>query len=67
MPEESQLRIFQSMNVLDALREQLQFAFPIRYFSSLLKLFDRKVGVGENANLAGDAHGLHRQILGAQF
>src|SRR5258708_15575776 len=33
----------------------------------LLELFDRKVGVGVNANLAGDAHGLHGQILGIEF
>src|SRR5258708_21429502 len=32
-----------------------------------LELFDCKVGVGENANLAGDAHGLHGQILGIEF
>src|SRR5258708_38801064 len=32
-----------------------------------LELFDCKVGIGENANLAGDAHGLHRQILRCEF
>src|SRR2546429_7020622 len=32
-----------------------------------LELFDCKVGVGENANLAGDAHGLHGQVLGIEF
>src|SRR6267142_2219994 len=32
-----------------------------------LELFDCKISVGENANLAGDAHGLHGQILGIEF
>src|SRR5256885_5809317 len=32
-----------------------------------LELFDSKISVGENANLAGDAHGLYGQILGGQL
>src|SRR5712692_10948673 len=32
-----------------------------------LQLFDCKISVGENANLAGDAHGFHGQILGGQL
>ena len=32
-----------------------------------LQLLDCKVGVGENANLAGDAHRFHGQILRTKF
>src|SRR5258708_16395007 len=45
------------------MRENSLACFPARS----LELFDCKVGVSENANLAGDAHGLHRQILRCKF
>src|SRR5229473_8233280 len=45
------------------MRENSLACFPARS----LELFNSKIRVGENANFAGDAHGLHLQIFRCEF